>query len=224
VKNAHIVIIEDEEDILELEEYHLQKAGYEVTGFLSVKKVEELLAEEEVDLLIVDRNLPGTEGSEFVAQLRREGYQIPVIFVSAKDRDDEIEEGFLRGGDDYLTKPFNMNELVLRVKSILRRTMGEGEGKLLYRDMILELDERKIFIDGEEIKLSKLEFELLLYFVRHKHTVLTRDQLLDAVWGDDEFKQEKTVNVTINRLLKKIDPQKNKGYIEPVRGVGYKLC
>ena len=224
MKNAHIVIIEDEEDILELEEYHLQKAGYEVTGFLSTKKVEELLAEEEVDLLIVDRNLPGTEGSEFVAQLRREGYQIPVIFVSAKDRDEEVEEGFLRGGDDYLTKPFNMNELVLRVKSILRRTMGEGEGKLLYRDMILELDERKIFIDGEEIKLSKLEFELLLYFVRHKHTALTRDQLLDDVWGDDEFKQEKTVNVTINRLLKKIDPQKNKGYIEPVRGVGYKLC
>jgi len=224
VKNAYIVIIEDEEDILELEEYHLQKAGYEVTGFLSTKKVEELLAEEEVDLLIVDRNLPGTEGSEFVAQLRREGYQIPVIFVSAKDRDEEVEEGFLRGGDDYLTKPFNMNELVLRVKSILRRTMGEGEGKLLYRDMILELDERKIFIDGEEIKLSKLEFELLLYFVRHKHTALTRDQLLDDVWGDDEFKQEKTVNVTINRLLKKIDPQKNKGYIEPVRGVGYKLC
>jgi len=224
VKNAHIVIIEDEEDILELEEYHLQKAGYEVTGFLSTKNVEELLAEEDVDLMIVDRNLPGMEGSEFVANLRDAGYQVPVIFVSAKNRDNEIEEGFLRGGDDYLTKPFNMNELLLRVKSVLRRTMGESEGKLIYRDITLELDERKIFIGGNEIKLSKLEFELLLYFIRHKHTALTRDQLLDAVWGDDEFKQEKTVNVTINRLLKKIDPQKNKGYIEPVRGVGYKLC
>ena len=224
MKNAHIVIIEDEEDILELEEYHLEKAGYEVTGFLSTKMVEAFLAEEEVDLMIVDRNLPGIEGSEFVDELRRVGYQIPVIFVSAKDQDREIEEGFLRGGDDYMTKPFNMNELLLRVKSILRRTMGSGEGKLLYRDITLEIDERRVFVAGDEVKLSRLEFELLLYFVRHRHTILNRDELLASVWGDDEHKQEKTVNVTINRLLKKIDPDKSKGYIEPVRGVGYKLC
>ncbi len=224
MKTPHIVIIEDEEDILELEEFHLQKAGYEVTGFLSTKMVEAFLAEEEVDLMIVDRNLPGVEGSEFVDELRRIGYQIPVIFVSAKDRDAEIEEGFLRGGDDYMTKPFNMNELLLRVKSILRRTMGSGEGKLIYRDITLEIDERRVFVAGREVKLSRLEFELLLYFIRHRHTILNRDELLVSVWGDDEHKQEKTVNVTINRLLKKIDPDKSKGYIEPVRGVGYKLC
>jgi DNA-binding response OmpR family regulator len=164
------------------------------------------------------------EGSEFVQELRDIGYQIPVIFVSAKDHDKEIEEGFLRGGDDYLTKPFNMNELLLRVRSILKRTMGNSEGRLIYRDITLELDERKIYIGGEEVKVSKLEFELLLYFVRNKNSVLNREELLDAVWGDDENKQEKTVNVTINRLLKKIDPDKSKAYIEPVRGVGYKLC
>jgi len=224
VKNAHIVIIEDEEDILELEEYHLEKEGYEVTGFLSVKYVEDLLEEEDVDLLIVDRNLPGIEGSEFVKRLREVGYQIPVIFVSAKDQEHEVEEGFLRGGDDYLKKPFNMNELLLRVRSILKRTMGSSEGKLIYRDITLELDQRRVFIADEEVKLSKLEFELLLYFIRHKHAVLNRDELLDAVWHDDEHKQEKTVNVTINRLLKKIDPDKSKSYIQPVRGIGYKLC
>jgi len=224
VKNAHIVIIEDEEDILELEEYHLQKAGFDVTGFLSTKHVEDLLAEEEVDLLIVDRNLPGTEGSEFVQKLRDTGYQIPVIFVSAKVRDSEVEEGFLRGGDDYLTKPFNMNELILRVKSILRRTKGTNEGRVLYRDIMLELDERRVFVEEREVKLSRLEFALLLYFVRNKQRILNRDELLESVWGDEAYKQEKTVNVTINRLLKKIDPDKSKGYIEPVRGVGYKLC
>ncbi len=224
MRNANIVIIEDEEDILELEEYHLQKAGFEVTGFLSTKMVEDFLAEEDVDLMIVDRNLPGIEGSEFVAQLRDIGYQIPVIFVSAKDQHKEIEEGFLRGGDDYLTKPFNMNELILRVKSILRRTMGSDEGKVIYKDILLELDERRVYVAKKEIKLSRLEFELLLYFVRHKQTALTRDVLLDEVWGDEELKQEKTVNVTINRLLKKIDPDKSKRYIEPVRGIGYKLC
>jgi len=224
VKNAHIVIIEDEEDILELEEYHLQKAGFDVTGFLSTKHVEDLLVEEEVDLLIVDRNLPGTEGSEFVQKLRDTGYQIPVIFVSAKVRDSEVEEGFLRGGDDYLTKPFNMNELILRVKSILRRTKGTNEGRVLYRDIMLELDERRVFVEEREVKLSRLEFALLLYFVRNKQRILNRDELLESVWGDEAYKQEKTVNVTINRLLKKIDPDKSKGYIEPVRGVGYKLC
>ena len=221
---AHIVLIEDEEDLLELSEYRLGKEGYEVTGFLSTKNVEELLLEEDVDLLIVDRNLPGVEGSEFVKKLRADGYKIPVIFVSAKDQDSEIEEGFLRGGDDYLTKPFNMNELVLRVKSILRRTQKSEEGKLIYKDIMMDLDERRTYVAGDEVNLSKLEFELLSYFIENKHIVLNRDQLLEEVWKDEEFKQEKTVNVTINRLRKKIDPNKEKSYIEPIRGIGYKLC
>ncbi len=221
---AHIVLIEDEEDLLELSEYRLGKEGYEVTGFLSTKNVEELLLQEDVDLLIVDRNLPGVEGSEFVKKLRKDGYKIPVIFVSAKDQDSEIEEGFLRGGDDYLTKPFNMNELVLRVKSILRRTKKSEEGKLIYKDIMMDLDERRAYVAGDEVNLSKLEFELLSYFIENKHIVLNRDQLLEEVWKDEEFKQEKTVNVTINRLRKKIDPNKEKSYIEPIRGIGYKLC
>ncbi len=222
--SAHIVLIEDEEDLLELSEYRLQKEGYEVTGFLSTKKVEDFLLEEDVDLLIVDRNLPGVEGSEFVKGLRKDGYRIPVIFVSAKNQDAEIEEGFLRGGDDYLTKPFNMNELVLRVKSILRRTKKSDEGRLIYKDITMDLDERRVFVAGDEVALSKLEFELLSYFIENKNLVLNRDQLLEEVWKDEEFKQEKTVNVTINRLKKKIDPNREKEYIQPIRGIGYKLC
>lgn len=222
--SAHIVIIEDEEDLLELSEYRLQKEGYEVTGFLSTKNVKELLLEEDVDLLIVDRNLPGIEGSEFIKKLRDDGHRIPVIFVSAKDQDSEIEEGFLRGGDDYLTKPFNMNELVLRVKSILRRVMSSNDGKLIFKDIVMDLDERRAYVAGDEVGLSKLEFELLSYFIQNKNIVLNRDQLLEEVWKDEEFKQEKTVNVTINRLKKKIDPNRDKEYIQPIRGIGYKLC
>ena len=222
--SAHIVLIEDEEDLLELSEYHLRKEGYEVTGFLSTKHVEDLLLEEDVDLLIVDRNLPGVEGSEFVQSLRDKGHTTPVIFVSAKDADAEIEEGFLRGGDDYLTKPFNMKELLLRIKSILRRTQKTDAGTLRYKDIMIALDERRVFVEGKEVVLSKLEFDLLCYFIQNKHIVLNRDQLLEEVWKDEAFKQEKTVNVTINRLRKKIDPNKEKEYIEPIRGVGYKLC
>jgi DNA-binding response OmpR family regulator len=222
--SAHIVLIEDEKDLLELLEYRLEKEGYEVTGFLSTKMVEEFLLEEDVDLLIVDRNLPGVEGSEFVKTVREKGHNIPVIFLSAKDQESDIEEGFLRGGDDYMTKPFNINELVLRVKSILRRVQKNEEQKLIYKDIVMDLNERKINISNIEISLSRLEFDLLSYFIQNKNIVLNRDQLLEEVWKNEEFKQEKTVNVTINRLKKKIDPDRKKEYIKPVRGIGYKLC
>ncbi len=222
--SVNIVIIEDEEDLLELLEYHLKKEGYKVVGFLSTKKVEELLLEEEVDLLIVDRNLPYIEGSEFVQKLRDNGHQIPTIFVSAKDSDKEIEEGFLRGGDDYITKPYNMKELILRVKAMLRRTKAQSIGKLAYKDILLNIDERRTFVDGKEISLSKLEFDLLVYFINNKNLVLDRNRLLDDVWRDKYSKQEKTVNVTVNRLKRRIDPDNTKEYLNSIRGVGYKFC
>jgi DNA-binding response OmpR family regulator len=222
MQDAHIVIIEDEEDILELQEYHLSKEGYEVTGFLNTKLVEEFLEDERVDLLIVDRNLPNVEGSEFVAKLRSRGYNIPVIFVSAKDSDSDIEEGFLRGGDDYLTKPFNTKELLLRIRSILKRTKVKVE-RLIYRDIELDLKSRRVFIDEVEQHISKLEFDLLSYFIQNQDRAIDRYELLQNVWLDKDQTQTKTVNVTINRLLKKIDPKKEKDYIKPVRGIGYKL-
>jgi DNA-binding response OmpR family regulator len=224
VSVAHIVIIEDEVDLLELQEYRLEKEGFKVTGFLSTKYVEELLSEEDVDLILIDRNLPGVEGSEFIKKLRSDGYDIPVIFVSAKDSDSDIEEGFLKGGDDYLTKPFNMNELVLRVKSILRRTIKSQVGKLIYRDINLDLDARLATIENQQVKLSRLEFDLLVYMIQNKNIVLDRYQLLEDVWMDEEEKSLGTINVTITRLKKKIDPSKKKNYIESIRGIGYKLC
>jgi len=223
--SANIVIVEDEEDLLELLEYNLQKEGFETIGFLNTKTVAQILDEEEIDLLIMDRNLPGVEGSEFVNELREDGLELPVIFLSAKDRDEDIEEGFVRGGDDYMTKPFNMKELILRVRSILRRTSKKhNEGKLVFRDLVLDKSAREVFVDGENIEVTKLEFDLLAEFIINKTSVLERDYLLETVWGDNENYQYKTVNVAINRLKEKIDPHKDKDYIQTVRGVGYKLC
>lgn len=223
--SANIVIVEDEEDLLELLEYNLQKEGYETIGFLNTKSVAQILDEENIDLLIIDRNLPGVEGSEFVAKLREEGMETPVIFLSAKDRESDIEDGFLRGGDDYITKPFNMKELLLRVKSILKRTSRKlNEGKLSYRDLILDKSNRTLSVEGKIVEVTKLEFDLLSEFIINKNSVLERDYLLENVWGDSENYQYKTVNVAINRLKEKIDPQKSKEYIQTVRGVGYKLC
>jgi len=223
--NTKIVVVEDEEDLLELLEYNLQKEGYEVIGFLNTKTVEQILEEEDIDLLIMDRNLPGVEGSEFVASLRKTGFLTPVIFLSAKDKDSDIEEGFLRGGDDYITKPFNMKELFLRVKAILRRTSKKvAEGNLSFRDMFLDKSSRTLSINSLHVEITKLEFKLLSEFILNKNSVLDRDYLLENVWNDGEEYQYRTVNVAINRLKEKIDPDKTKDYIQTVRGIGYKLC
>ncbi len=219
-----IVIVEDEEDILELIEYSLNKEGFDTIGFLNTKNVKNLLEEEKVDLIIMDRNLPGVEGSEFVAKLRNEGISTPVIYLSAKNSEVNIEEGFLSGGDDYITKPFNMKELIFRIKAILKRTNPLSNLKeLVYKDIILSLETRTVTINNEKIDLTKLEFDLLITLVQNQNIVLDRDYLLEHVWGNDEVYQDRTVNVAINRLKEKIDPTKEKDYIKSVRGVGYTI-
>ncbi len=224
-KAIEIVIIEDEEDILELVEYHLQKVGYETIGFLSTKGVEQFLEEENPSLMIIDRNLPSYEGSEFVFNLRKNGYNIPVIFLTAKDRDEDIEEGFIRGGDDYITKPFKPRELVLRVKALLRRSGLISNEKIKYRDIVLNISNHKVIIEDRDIELTNLEFKLLYTFIKNPNIILDRDFLRDEVWGEDSINfNDKTINVTLNRLRKKIDPMGEKEYFIPVWGVGYKLA
>lgn len=223
-QSLEIVIIEDEEDILELIEYHLQKAGYETMGFLSTDNVEQFLEEENPPLMIVDRNLPGCEGSEFVAELRAYGCNIPVIFLTAKDKEKDLEEGFKRGGDDYISKPFKPKELILRVEALLRRAGVTSSDKVKYRDLTLNIPNRTLSIKSHKIDLTNLEFKLLHTFIKHPNTTLERDFLRDEVWGDDSVNfHDKTINVTINRLKKKIDPTGEKEYFIPVWGVGYKL-
>lgn len=223
-KNIEIVVIEDEEDILELLEYHLSKEGYEVTGFLSAENVEAFLEEENPSLMIVDRNLPGIEGSEFVTNMREIGYETPVIFLTAKDKEKDLEEGFVSGGDDYMTKPFNTKELLLRVEALLKRSGVRSSDKLKYRDLVLDMQKRELFIEDKRIGLTNLEFKLLHTFVKNPHQPLDRDFLRDEVWGDDSVNfHDKTINVAINRLKKKIDPESTKEYFAPVWGVGYKL-
>lgn len=222
--DIEIIIIEDEPDILELIEYHLNKEGYMVTGFLSTEKVETFLEEENPVLMIVDRNLPGVEGSEFVAYLREQGYDIPVIFLTARDKDSDLEEGFVSGGDDYMTKPFKAKVLMLRIAALLKRS-GVREGdKVKYRDMVLDMHQHILSIDAKQIELTNLEFRLLHTFIKKPHQPLDRDFLRDEVWGDDSATfHDKTINVAMNRLKKKIDPSGEKEYFAPVWGVGYKL-
>jgi len=224
-KEIEVVVIEDEEDILELIEYHLNKEGYSVTGFLSTENVEQFLEEETPALMLVDRNLPGMEGSEFVAYLRELGYDIPVIFLTAKAKESELEEGFEAGGDDYMCKPFSPKELTLRVKALLKRSGAlQKQEKLKHKLLTIDLTQKEVYVEGKAVILTNLEFRLLHTFMQHIDKALTRDFLRDEVWGSEgEGVNDNAVNVAINRLKNKIDPDNTQNYFQPVWGVGYKF-
>lgn len=218
-----ILIVEDEEDILDLMEYTLSKEGYDVITCIDTSNVRNMLDEEDIALILMDRNLPGIEGSLYIQKLRDEGYNQPVIYVSAKDSTDEIIEGFDTGGDDYITKPFNINELKARVKALIKRTK-KVQDVIKYKDIVYQTSNKTFTIDGEGIKLTHLEHDLLLEFIKNANVLLSRETLLDNVWKDSDSKQSKTVNVAIKRLKEHIDPKGEKNYIQAVRGEGYIFC
>lgn len=224
MNNKLILIVEDEEDILELLEYNLQKEGYETAGFLTIdKNVRNILNEEQVDLIIMDRNLPGIEGTTFINEIKQQGYINPVIYVTAKDRDEDIIEGFDSHADDYITKPFNVKELCARVKAVIKRTSKDID-ILKIKDIVYKSSNKKFYIDEVEMDLTHLEHDLLLEFIKNKDILMTREHLLNSVWQDSFEKKEKTVNVAIKRLKAKIDPNGEKDYIRSIRGEGYIFC
>lgn len=219
-----ILIVEDEEDMLELLEYTLQKEGYDTIGFLNVdKNVRKVLDEENIDLILMDRNLPNIEGTTFIKELRVSGYSNPVIYITAKDKENDVLEGFEAFADDYITKPFNLKELIARVKAVIKRTSKELEF-IKAKDIIYNFANKKFYIDNKEIELTQLESSLLFEFINNQDILLSRDYLLEKVWKDSLDKKEKTVNVAIKRLKSKIDPKAKKNYIKAVRGEGYIFC
>ena len=224
MENKLILIVEDEEDILELLEYTLQKEGFDTIGFLNIDKtLKKVLDEEEISLILMDRNLPGSEGTSFINQIKKEGHNLPVIYVTAKDKDEDILDGFDAHADDYITKPFNLKELIARVKAVIKRTSKEVD-ILKIKDIIYKSNNKKFYIDNKEIDLTHLEHNLFLEFIKNKDILMTREHLLNTVWTDSLDKKVKTVNVAIKRLKAKIDPDSTKDYIKSVRGEGYIFC
>lgn len=222
----YILLVDDDEDILELLEYNLKNIGYEVLSFSNTKHIRQVLSEENIDLIIMDRNLPEIEGSLYIEMLRSKNIMTPVIFLSAKDSKKDIKDGFLRGADDYITKPFDMEELLLRVNAVLNRYINvskDSKEHLKYKDMTLDLNLNKVIIFAKEIALTKLEVALLKIFILNKGKVLDRNYLREYIWNNSENIHQKTVNVAVKRLKEKIDPTKKKDYIKTIRGVGYLL-
>ncbi len=222
-----VLVVEDNPDILELLEHSLISAGYETLGFLNTKNVRQALSEEKIDLIIMDRMLPDIEGSMFIEILRRKNIQIPVIFLSGKDSIEDIKDGFLKGADDYITKPFDIGELLLRVKAVLKRYNRESKEMMQviqYRDITMDLNLHRVTIETLEVNLTKLEVALLQVMILNKGKVLDRNFLLKHIWKDTQNIHQKTVNVAMKRLKEKIDPTREKEYIKTIRGVGYVLA
>jgi len=206
-----IGIIEDEEDLLELLEFNLKQEGYDVVGFLNTKRVKNFIIEEMPDLLIVDRNLPKIEGVNFVKEIKNEGFDIPVIFLTAKNSEEDILKGFEAGADDYITKPFSMAELKARVKAVLKRNK-KLSNIISYKNFKLDLDNTILRDENKKISLTNNELNLLKIFFENPNRVISRKEIAEIL----EI-SEKSVNVAVNRLNHKTP------LLEAVRGVGYKL-
>ena len=224
-----VLILDDDSDILELIKLSLEKVGFEVISAENSKKARQIFQNDDFSLLIVDRTLPCIDGLEFVKNIRKSGNTIPVIFLTAKSELEERLDGFKIGGDDYITKPFDIKEFIARVQALLRRSQItiEMNSKIIsYRDIKLNPDSYSVYISSKPINLTKLEFKLLKEFMEKPRVVLTRNYLLENVWDCiffDENCNDKTVNIAIKRLRSKIDPDGSKQYIQSVRGIGYKL-
>ncbi|WP_018132170.1 response regulator transcription factor [Effusibacillus pohliae] len=222
-----VLVVDDEQSIQKLVEYNLRQAGYEVSTADNGMQALELIRADRPDLVILDLMLPGLGGMEVCQQLRKDGISIPIIMLTA--RDDEVDRilGLEMGADDYVTKPFSPRELVARVKAVLRRSADEpggGDGIIHCGEITIDANKYEVRLRGERIDLTPREFELLHYLAKNMDRVLSRDHLLDKVWGYEFVGDTRIVDVHISHLREKLEKEpKNPEYIKTVRGVGYKL-
>ncbi len=224
-----ILIVEDEAPISEMIEHFLTSNGFGTIQAYDGLEAKEILAgNTKVDLILLDWMLPKKSGIDLLKELKasRKNRHIPVIMLSARAELEDRLEGLDSGADDYLPKPFAMKELLSRVNSLLRRiedyVAEENEIKEV-AGIELDLDAQRISINGQPINVSAIEFRLLAFFMTHIDRVYSRDKLLDHVWGMDSYVDERTVDVTIGRLRKILEPSGHNRLLQTVRGEGYRF-
>lgn len=226
---AKILIVEDEHPIADILQFNLTKEGYEVECVYDGNDAIRRVAESPPDLILLDLMLPGADGIE-VCRTIRKSHQMPIIMLTAKDSEVDKVLGLEIGADDYVTKPFSNRELLARIRAHLRRAKNRDNpptpSKDIHRVGELEIDHTSYIVrkEGTPIDLTHREFELLVYLAKHVSQVLTREHLLQSVWGYDYFGDVRTVDVTIRRLREKIeDDPSQPQYIITRRGIGYMM-
>ncbi len=225
-----ILIVDDEKDLVELVSYNLSKEGFSVEPSYNGKDAIEKLRSQHFDLVILDLMLPELGGLEVLRIIRsnQKLRSLPILILTAKGEETDRVLGLELGSYDYVTKPFSPRELIARIRAIFRRTSRETretqEDVLRIGELLIDRDRYSVRVKNREFKLSTTEFKLLLYLAERKGRIFTRDQLLDAVWGNEVYVEPRTVDVHIRRLRSQIeeDPS-NPRYIKTRRGVGYYL-
>ena len=218
-----ILVVDDEPNIRDLLVTSLRFAGYQVRAVSNGAQTISAVLEEEPDLIILDVMLPDMNGFGVTKRLRASGYTSPILFLTAKDDTDDKIEGLNAGGDDYVTKPFSLDEIVARIKAILRRTMqAEEEAVIRTGELTMDQDTHEVFIGDEPIELSPTEFKLLRYLMLNPNRVLSKAQILDHVWDYDFRGESGIVESYISYLRRKIDTG-DKRLLHTLRGVGYVL-
>ena len=220
-----LLLVEDEPEIRDFLEQPLADAGYEVDAAKDGRSAIQLASGKTYDVLIVDLGLPDQDGIDLILQLRRSGISSPVLILSARRSVDDRVKGLEQGGDDYLTKPFALAELLARLRNLLRRNLGTSEEATRLRVLDLELDfiSRRASRGEEVLNLSPQEFVLLAYLCRHAGRVVTRSMLLSEVWGMRIQPNTNVVDVHIYRLRGKVDTEGHEPLIKTLRGIGYVL-
>ncbi len=219
---ALIYIVEDDRSILEIEEFALKNSGYRVMGFQEAKKFYTALKTQLPDLVLLDIMLPDEDGLSILGKMRNseDTRKLPVIMVTAKTTEIDKVKGLDMGADDYMTKPFGVMELISRVKALLRRTIPQ-EADLSFSFGGIEMDERRhqVTVNGELCELTYKEYELLKLFLSNTGIVITRDRILDKIWGTDFIGESRTIDMHVKNLRKKLGGEGS--LIKTVRNVGY---
>ncbi len=226
MSKEQILVVDDEEDILELITFNLLKEGYQVLTAASGEAALVKARQEQPDLILLDLMLPGLDGLDTYRELRKrpDTNQIPIIMVTAKTEDTDIITGLELGSDDYITKPFSPRVLVARIKAVLRRKKyeeAEDTRILKVHDLVIDSARHEVLVNGESIALSASEFKILYFLARRPGWVFTRDQIISSVRGDDYPVTDRSVDVQIVGLRKKLGVSGE--YVQTVRGVGYRF-
>ena len=221
-----ILVVDDEQDILELLSFNLSREGYLVTCAESGEKALSLAKSETPELIVLDLMLPGIDGLEATRILKSKAgtMDIPVVMLSAKGEEADIVTGLELGADDYITKPFSTRVLLARVRAVLRRKVKEypkDDAAIRIHDLVIHPGRHEVLVNGKTVQLTFTEFGVLHFLARRPGWVFTRNQIVDAVRGDDYFVSDRSVDVQIVGLRKKLGPAG--AYIETVRGIGYRF-
>lgn len=205
--------------------YSLENEGYSVTHASDVKQAIDIISKEKFSLYILDLTLPDGSGYDVCKEIKKQG-DLPVIFLTAYDDEVNVVMGFEFGADDYISKPFRLKELLVRIKSVLRRYNNEtADGVIKFKDLTVNTNEAKVYKNGNEIILTAMEYRLLLILLNNRGKVLSRTQLLENIWDvDGDFVEDNTLTVYIKRLRDKIEEEPNRPIIiKTVRGLGYMI-